>query len=74
MSNRNIDYSNTIIYKITCRDKAVTDIYIKHRHKLGFVTKDEYAQTLRAYQKSQNETKSDARDKVLAARNAGMIG
>ena len=30
MSTRNIDYSNTIIYKITCRDKVVTDIYIGH--------------------------------------------
>ena len=41
----------------------VTAIY-KHGHKLGFVTKDIYAQTLRAYQKSQNEMKSEKRDKA----------
>ena len=32
----------------------------------GLVTKEEYANTLRAYQKSQDEMKSDARDKALA--------
>ena len=30
----------------------------------GFVTKDEYANTLRAYQKMQDEMKSDQRDKA----------
>jgi hypothetical protein len=25
-----IDYSNTIIYKITCKDKQVTDVYVGH--------------------------------------------
>jgi hypothetical protein len=30
MSKRDIDYSNTIIYKITCREKLVTDIYVGH--------------------------------------------
>jgi hypothetical protein len=25
-----IDYANTIIYKITCKDKAVTDLYVGH--------------------------------------------
>jgi hypothetical protein len=30
MSKRDIDYSNTIIYKITCTDKAVTDVYVGH--------------------------------------------
>jgi len=38
--------------------------------KAGFtdeiITKDEYANTLRSYQKSQNEMKSDARDKAAA--------
>ena len=32
----------------------------------GFVTKDEYANTLREYQKSQDDMKSDARDKARA--------
>ena len=32
----------------------------------GIVTKDEYANTLRAYQSRQDETKSDARDKAAA--------
>ena len=30
MPKTEIDYSNTIIYKITCRDKAVTDVYVGH--------------------------------------------
>ena len=34
----------------------------------GFVTKDEYASTLRAYQKSQDEMKSDTRDKASTVR------
>ena len=46
--------------------------------KLGFkdgnVTKDEYANTLRAYQKRTDEMKSDMRDKALAARNERMAG
>ena len=40
---------------------AVKDGYID-----GNVTKDKYANTLREYQKSQDEMKSDARDKALA--------
>jgi len=42
---------------------------VKQGYMHGLVTKDEYANTLRAYQKSQDETKSEARDimrKVLA--------
>ena len=35
----------------------------------GFVTKDEYEQTLRAYHNCASEIKSEARDKALAARN-----
>ena len=30
MSKRDIDYSNTIIYKITSKDKTVTDLYVGH--------------------------------------------
>ena len=32
----------------------------------GHVTKEEYAKTLREYQKSQDEMKSDMRDKAAA--------
>ena len=39
---------------------------VKEGYVEGFVTKDEYAQTLRAYQKSQDESKSKARDKAKA--------
>ena len=40
----------------------------------GIVTKDEYANTLRAYQKSQDEMKSKARDKALTVQNERMGG
>ena len=30
MSQKNIDYSCTVIYKITCKDPAVTDLYVGH--------------------------------------------
>jgi hypothetical protein len=30
MPKTEIDYSNTIIYKITCKDKAITDVYVGH--------------------------------------------
>ena len=39
---------------------------VKEGYKHGFVTKEEYANTLRAYQKSKNEMKSEARDKAAA--------
>jgi hypothetical protein len=43
MPKENIDYSNTIIYKIYCNDKTINDVYVghttnftkrKHQHKL----------------------------------------
>ena len=37
---------------------------VKQGFMRGHVTKDEYANTLRAYQKIQDEMKSDARDKA----------
>ena len=37
---------------------------IKQGFMGGVVTKDEYANTLRAYQKSKDEMKSEARDKA----------
>ena len=44
-------------------------VAVKDGYKHGFVTKDEYANTLRAHQKSQDEMKSEARDKAEAYRN-----
>ena len=45
---------------------------VKRGYMAGHITKEEYANTLRAYQQSQDETKSEARDKALAARNERM--
>ena len=45
---------------------------VKDGYMHGHVTKDQYANTLREYQKSQDEVKSDARDKALTARNQRM--
>jgi hypothetical protein len=42
---------------------------VKGGYMAGHVTKDEYTNTLREYQKSQDEMKSEARDKALAVRN-----
>ena len=39
----------------------------------GIVTKDEYANTLRAYQERQNEMKSDDRDRARAYINNGVM-
>jgi len=39
---------------------------VKQGFRSGIVTKDEYANTLREYQKSQDEMKSEARDKAQA--------
>ena len=39
---------------------------VKGGYMDGFITKEEYANTLREYQKCQDEMKSDARDKALA--------
>ena len=47
---------------------------VKKGYMHGDVTKEEYANTLRQYQKSQDEMKSKARDKALAARNKRMGG
>ena len=42
---------------------------VKGGYTEGLVTKDEYANTLRAYQKSQDEMKSDARERALTVNN-----
>ena len=48
MPKIDIDYSNTIIYKISCKDSAITDLYIghttnfvqrKHNHKQSCINK-----------------------------------
>ena len=38
----------------------------------GIVTKDEYANTLRAYQKIQDDMKSDDRDKAAIYQRSGV--
>jgi hypothetical protein len=30
MPKKNVDYSNTIIYKIYCKDESITDVYVGH--------------------------------------------
>ena len=47
---------------------------VKRGFMHGYVTKDEYANALREYQKSQDEMKSDARDKARVLRNQRMGG
>ena len=47
---------------------------VKKGYMQRHVTKEEYANTLREYQKSQDEMKSDARDKALTAHNERMGG
>jgi hypothetical protein len=44
---------------------------VKYGYTVGYVAKDEYANTLRAYQKSVDEMKSEARDKVEAIMRPG---
>lgn len=50
MPKDNIDYSNTIIYKIYCKDKTIKDVYIgqttnfvirKYEHKTSCNTKND---------------------------------
>ena len=47
---------------------------VKQGYMRGYVTKEEYANTLREYQKSLDEMTSDARDKALTARNQRIGG
>ena len=49
-------------------DKNSLDI-VQFGFRVKYVTKDEYANTLRAYQKIRDEMKSDMRDKARASRN-----
>ena len=47
---------------------------VKQGYTEGHITKEEYTNTLRSYQMSQDEMKSDARDKALAYLNNNMHG
>ena len=47
-------------------------VNVKLGYMRGIVTKDEYANTLRACQSQQDEMKSDDRDKAMAARRSGL--
>ena len=46
---------------------------VKEGFMLGYVTKDEYADTLRAYQRAQDEMKSEKREKARAEINDGVM-
>ena len=46
---------------------------LKDGYMEGYITKEHYANTLRAYQKSQDEMKSDARDKAQAFEEMMMM-
>jgi hypothetical protein len=59
MPKTEIDYSNTIIYKITCKDSAVTDVYVghttnfvqrKHAHKQSCINNKSANHTCKVYQ------------------------
>ena len=50
MENSDIDYSNTIIYKITCRTPGIKDVYV------GYTTN--FVQRRRAHKQSCNNPKS----------------
>jgi hypothetical protein len=54
-----IDYSNTIIYKISCKDAAVTDVYVghttnfvqrKHAHKQSCISSKSSSHMCKVYQ------------------------
>ena len=58
-------------YMIAARAGYTTALdMVKHGYTGGHVTKEEYANTLREYQKSQDEMKSEARDKAAVYFNA----
>ena len=59
MPNIYIDYSNTIIYKITCKDTAITDVYVghttnfvqrKYAHKLSCINPKSSSYKLKLYE------------------------
>jgi len=59
MPKTDIDYSNTIIYKITCRDETICDVYVghttnfvqrKHAHKQSCINPTSLNYKLKLYQ------------------------
>jgi len=59
MPKTEIDYSNTIIYKITCKNPAITDVYVghttnfvqrKHAHKQGCLNEQAPNYTCKLYE------------------------
>ena len=59
MPKTDIDYSNTIIYKITCRDETISDVYVghttnfvqrKHAHKQSCINPTSLNYKLKLYQ------------------------
>ena len=59
MPKTDIDYSSTIIYKITCKDAAITDVYVghttnfvqrKHSHKQSCLSIKSPSYTCKVYQ------------------------
>ena len=59
-------YTHMIIAAMAGHEEALG--IVKAGFMVGIVGKDEYANTLRAYQKSKDEMKSEARDKAAAIR------
>jgi hypothetical protein len=47
---------------------------VQEGYKSGFVTKDDYAKTIRAHGKSIDDTKSDDRDRYVAFRASRAMG
>ena len=70
--NKQRAYKHWIIAARAGHAKALNNMTFGHKH--GLDTKEDYAQTLRAYQMSQDMMKSEARDKALAAHNQRMGG
>ncbi len=59
MPKTDIDYSNTIIYKITCKDKSIKDVYVgyttnfvqrKHAHKQSCINNKSAGYTCKLYE------------------------
>ena len=69
--NHNRAYKHFIL-SARAGDKKSLDV-VKTGFMHGIVTKDEYANTLRAHQKIQDEMKSDMRDKALLTRTHRIL-
>jgi hypothetical protein len=65
MPKTEIDYSNTIIYKITCKDPNITDVYVghttnfvqrKHSHKQGCINNKSHNYKCKVYETIRNNS------------------